>query len=144
MQTAGRPSVVSRSELGGTSWSSSGSVWSRPTGSTPNAWPSDRTTIVHPIPQPPSPPSMRLLPRLRFSLRNGQAAGAAAPGMYPYRNRARWMLSGRYAHLVQAVNSRRPGLQDSILEHRVQALKSWNTVRVALLVMLSLGVAAAL
>jgi hypothetical protein len=56
----------------------------------------------------------------------------------------RWLLSGRYSHLAQAVNARRTGLQDTILEHRVQALKHWNTVRVALLILLSLGVVAAI
>lgn len=80
----------------------------------------------------------------RFSLRNGQAAGAPSAGMYPYRTRTRWLLSGRYAHLVQAVDAHRTGLQDTILEHRVRALKHWNTVRVALLVLLSIGVAAAI
>lgn len=64
--------------------------------------------------------------------------------MYPYRSRARWLLSGRYAHLVQAVHSRPPGIQDTILEHRVQALHHWNTVRLALFVLLSIGLAAAI
>lgn len=64
--------------------------------------------------------------------------------MYPYRARTRWLLSGRYAHLVKAVNSRRTGLQDTILERRIEAVKRWNTVRTALLVLLSIGVVAAL
>lgn len=62
--------------------------------------------------------------------------------MYPFRTRTRWLVSGRYAHLAQAVNARRSGLQDTILEHRLQALRSWNTVRMALLVLLSVGVVA--
>jgi hypothetical protein len=66
------------------------------------------------------------------------------PAVYPYRTRTRWLLAGRYAHLAMAVNSRRAGLQDSVLERRVQALERWNAVRAVLLVLLSLGVVAAI
>jgi hypothetical protein len=64
--------------------------------------------------------------------------------VYPFRTPARWLAAGRYAHLAQAVNARRSGLQDTILEHRIEALQRWNTVRVALLGLLSVGVAAAI
>ena len=62
--------------------------------------------------------------------------------MYPYRNRFRWLLFGRYSHLVKAVNERRRVLQDSTLEHRVNSLQAWNTLRFGVSVLLSLGVAA--
>jgi hypothetical protein len=56
----------------------------------------------------------------------------------------RWLVSGRYSHLAQAVDAHRPELQDTILEHRIQAMRKWNTVRIALLVLLSVGVVAAI
>lgn len=62
--------------------------------------------------------------------------------MYPYRSRARWFLAGRYAHLVQAVHSSPYVAQDPELDHRVHALRTWNTVRFAVSILLGLGAAA--
>lgn len=61
--------------------------------------------------------------------------------MYPYRSRPAWFLGNRYAHLIKALDQRR-GLQDSVLESRVEAMRLWNRVRFFVLVLLSLGLAA--
>ena len=62
--------------------------------------------------------------------------------VYPYRDRTNWLLHGRYAHLVRALDDRRR-VQDSILEGRVEALRFWGAVRATVIVLLSIGVAAA-
>lgn len=63
--------------------------------------------------------------------------------MYPYRNRSRWFIGSRYAHLVQALDKRRRSVQDSILESRVESIRWWNRVHSIVLVLLSIGLAAA-
>ena len=62
--------------------------------------------------------------------------------MYPYRNRWRWFIFGRYSHLARALRDRRRNLQDSTLDHRINSLRAWNSVRFAVSLLLSLGVAA--
>ncbi len=62
--------------------------------------------------------------------------------MYPYRTRMAWLLGNRYAHLIRALNQRR-GLQDTVLEARVEAMRFWNQVRFMVLLLLSIGIAAA-
>lgn len=62
--------------------------------------------------------------------------------MYPYRNRVRWLMFGRYAHLVHAVNKRRRVVQDTILEKRVESLHRWNRIRFVVSIPLSAGLLA--
>jgi hypothetical protein len=62
--------------------------------------------------------------------------------VYPYRNRVRWLMFGRYAHLVHAVNRRRRVVQDTILEQRVQSLQRWNFARFLASVPLTVGLVA--
>ena len=45
--------------------------------------------------------------------------------MYPYRNRSRWFIGSRYAHLVHALDKRRRPIQDSTLESRVESIRFW-------------------
>lgn len=63
--------------------------------------------------------------------------------MYPYRNRWRWFMFGRYAHLAKAINERKTPLQDTVLESRVGALMRWNRIRFGVSLLLSLGILAA-
>ena len=65
-----------------------------------------------------------------------------AVDVYPYRSRLRWFLGNRYAHLIRALDQRR-NIQDSVLEARIDAMRWWNQVRFIVLVLLSLGLAAA-
>ncbi|MFA5944594.1 MAG: hypothetical protein WC876_09030, partial [Candidatus Thermoplasmatota archaeon] len=62
--------------------------------------------------------------------------------MYPYRNRLRWFLFGRYSHLARAIRDRRAGLQDTILDSRISSLRVWNSIRFAVSLVLSIGVLA--
>jgi hypothetical protein len=62
--------------------------------------------------------------------------------VYPYRTRTHWFLASRYAHLVRALDGRRRQLQDSTLEARVDAIRFWNRIHSALLILLSIGFAA--
>lgn len=62
--------------------------------------------------------------------------------MYPYRSRLSWLMGSRYGHLVRALDHRRRQLQDSTLEVRVDAMRFWNRVHAAVLILLSLGLAA--
>lgn len=60
--------------------------------------------------------------------------------MYPYRNRLRWFVFGRYSHLVRAIRDH-PS-EDLTLIRRVNSLRIWNSVRFVFSVLLSVGVAA--
>lgn len=62
--------------------------------------------------------------------------------MYPYRNRLRWFLFGRYSHLLRACRDRRRALQDTTLEARLDSMRTWNTVRFAVSLLLAAGVVA--
>lgn len=62
--------------------------------------------------------------------------------MYPYRNRSRWFIASRYAHLVHALDKRRRPIQDSTLESRVESIRFWNRAHSVVLVLLSIGLAA--
>lgn len=72
--------------------------------------------------------------------RNGQAACPAPRAVYPYRNRLRWFLFGRYSHLVRAIRDH-PS-EDLTLIRRVNSLRLWNSVRFVFSVLLSVGVVA--
>ena len=61
--------------------------------------------------------------------------------MYPYRNRMRWIVAGRYAHLLKALDRRR-NLQDSVLEARLEAMRVWGRVRMVVIILLSIGLLA--
>lgn len=63
--------------------------------------------------------------------------------MYPYRNRSRWFIGSRYAHLVHALDKRRRPIQDTTLESRVESIRWWNRIHSIVLVLLSIGLAAA-
>ena len=54
-----------------------------------------------------------------------------------------WLLGSRYGHLVRALDHRRRQLQDSTLEARADAMRFWNRVHAAVLILLSVGLAAA-
>ncbi|MHB1262150.1 MAG: hypothetical protein ACYC2H_10610 [Thermoplasmatota archaeon] len=62
--------------------------------------------------------------------------------MYPYRNRTRWFLFGRYSHLMRACRDRRRALQDTVLDGRLASLRTWNTVRFAVSLLLTGGLVA--
>lgn len=62
--------------------------------------------------------------------------------MYPYRNRTRWFLFGRYSHLLRACRDRRRALQDSTLEARLNSMRTWNTIRFAVSLLLTGGLVA--
>lgn len=64
--------------------------------------------------------------------------------MYPYRNRTRWFLFGRYSHLMRACRDRRRELQDSTLDARLNSMRTWNTIRFGVGILLAPSVAAAL
>lgn len=64
------------------------------------------------------------------------------PGVYPYRNRLRWFMFGRYAHLVRAARDRRRGVQDTVLDQRLASLRAWNSVRFVVSVPLTAGLVA--
>lgn len=51
-------------------------------------------------------------------------------------------MAGRHAHLVQAIARDRNGLQDTVLEARLTAMRLWNKVRFVVLVLLSIGLSA--
>jgi hypothetical protein len=63
--------------------------------------------------------------------------------VYPYRNRLRWFLFGRYSHLVKAVNKRRRVIQDSTLEQRINSMRAWNSIRFGVALLLAPSVIAA-
>src|SRR5258706_4556552 len=76
--------------MGGITWTAtSGSVWSRPSGNTLNAW-RDHPNLP---PSPPHPFQANRQPLL------GQIA---AWRVYPYESRLKWLLSSRYNHILQA------------------------------------------
>jgi hypothetical protein len=60
--------------------------------------------------------------------------------VYPYRNRARWLLFGRYSHLVRAIRDH-PS-EDEVLRKRVNSLRVWNSIRFFFSVLLSAGLVA--
>lgn len=60
--------------------------------------------------------------------------------MYPYRNRTRWFLFGRYSHLMRACRDRRGALQDTVLDARLASMRVWNTLRFAVSILLTGGV----
>jgi hypothetical protein len=60
--------------------------------------------------------------------------------VYPYRNRSRWLLFGRYSHLVRAIRDH-PS-EDVVLRKRVNSLRMWNSVRFGFSVLLSAGLVA--
>lgn len=62
--------------------------------------------------------------------------------MYPYRNRTRWFLFGRYSHLMRACRDRRRVLQDTVLEARLTSMRTWNTIRFAVSLLLTGGLVA--
>lgn len=51
-------------------------------------------------------------------------------------------MFGRYAHLMRACRDRRRALQDSTLEARLNSMRTWNSVRFGVSVLLSIGVLA--
>lgn len=63
--------------------------------------------------------------------------------MYPYPDRLRWFVAGRYAHVVKAAEVRKGALRNPILRARVDSLRTWNQVRAGVIVLLSLGIGAA-
>lgn len=63
--------------------------------------------------------------------------------MYPYPDRLRWFIAGRYAHVVKAAEVRKGALRNPILRARVDSLRTWNQVRAGVIVLLSLGIAGA-
>ena len=72
--------------------------------------------------------------------RNGQARPVPLHRVYPFRNRGRWLLFGRYSHLVRAIRDH-PS-EDVVLRKRVNSLRAWNSVRFFFSVLLSAGVVA--
>jgi hypothetical protein len=62
--------------------------------------------------------------------------------VYPYRNRWRWIVFGRYSHLVRAIRDHRTLLDDPVLRQRVNSLRSWNLVRFIISIPLTVGVLA--
>ena len=63
--------------------------------------------------------------------------------MYPFRNRWRWILFGRYPHLVRAARDNPRARQDHILRQRLNSLARWNLVRFIVSIPLAFGVVAA-
>lgn len=63
--------------------------------------------------------------------------------MYPFPDRFRWFVAGRYAHVVKAVEVRKGALRNPVLRARVDSLRTWNQVRAGVIVLLSLGIGAA-
>lgn len=61
--------------------------------------------------------------------------------MYPYRNRFRWFMFGRYSHLARSLRDR-PELADLTLKKRLASLRLWNSVRFVVSIPLAAGVAA--
>ena len=62
--------------------------------------------------------------------------------MYPYRNRFRWFVFGRYSHLARALRDHQR--DDPVLLHRIRNLRTWNTARFVISFPLSIGVVATL
>jgi hypothetical protein len=62
--------------------------------------------------------------------------------MYPYPDGLRWLIAGRYSHLVKSITDRRPQLVHPTLRRRVRILRRWNTIRFAVSVLLSIGIIA--
>ena len=62
--------------------------------------------------------------------------------MYPYRNRFRWFLFGRYSHLVRACRDDPRALQDRVLRARLGSMRTWNTVRFGVSLLLAIGIVA--
>ena len=62
--------------------------------------------------------------------------------VYPYRNRFRWFLFGRYSHLVRACRDNGRALQDSVLKARLSSMRTWNTIRFGVSVLLAVGIVA--
>lgn len=63
--------------------------------------------------------------------------------MYPYRTRLRWLLFGRYSHLVRATRDHPRARQDPVLRQRLHSLARWNLVRFVVSIPLAFGVVAA-
>jgi hypothetical protein len=61
--------------------------------------------------------------------------------MYPYPDRVRWILFGRYSHLVKAI--RNSPNDDVDLLARAAGLARWNLIRFIVSIPLALGVLAA-
>ena len=51
-------------------------------------------------------------------------------------------MFGRYSHLIRALDKRPTGLQDTLVEERIDSLRVWNHARFLVSVLLSLGVIA--
>jgi hypothetical protein len=61
---------------------------------------------------------------------------------YPYRNRFRWFLFGRYSHLARAARDHPRFAKDGTLAHRIHSLRTWNSVRFFVSLPLTLGLMA--
>lgn len=64
--------------------------------------------------------------------------------MYPFPDRLRWFLAGRYAHVVKAAEIHPGALRNPVLRARVDSLRTWNQVRAGVIFLLSLGIAGAI
>ncbi|HUR26248.1 MAG TPA: hypothetical protein VM327_09580 [Candidatus Thermoplasmatota archaeon] len=62
--------------------------------------------------------------------------------MYPFPNRVRWFLFGRYSHLIRAFHDH--PAEDLTLIRRIHSMRVWNSVRFVFSVLLSVGVVATL
>lgn len=60
--------------------------------------------------------------------------------VYPYETRFEWLLHSRYGHLLRALELNPHG-RDNLLNERATALRRWDRVRAAVLVLLYLGAA---
>lgn len=107
-------------------------MWSPTTGSIPNA---SRDTHLDCIPplyplypsKPPWPP------------------GAYPDRMFPYKNRLKWWISARQAHLADGIDDQAPlydGDRGEQLRRRVRGLRRWLKVRIVAIVFLSFSIVA--
>jgi hypothetical protein len=101
--------------------------------------------VVHPIPLPPFPPDVHGSPRTPGApVETAKAGRVLGKPVYPYRNRFRWFVFGRYSHLMRACRDHRHGLKDKVLDARLVQMRTWNSARFFVAVLLAVGIVATL
>jgi len=95
--------------------------------------------VVHPIPPPPFPVQTGLLAD-RFE--TAKPAPGLHAAVYPYRNRFRWFLFGRYSHLIRACRDNGRAAQDKVLRARLGSMRAWNSIRFGVSLLLATGIVA--
>jgi hypothetical protein len=75
-----------------------------------------------------------------FRKAKGHPAGPCP--MYPFRTRTKWILANRYHHILRAFRDR--PAPDTLVQERLESMRRWNRVFIAVGFLLYVGIGASL